>query len=87
MNKYKLYTLDVWGNEIDGFEVNDRRQQGTIELPDDFTDKQLLDAIDDLVGLDHAELADIQYDGYPEYIEINDKDTGMYVFQLELERE
>ena len=32
MVKYQVWTYDVWGNERDGFEVNDRYKQGTVEI-------------------------------------------------------
>ena len=31
--RWQVRTLDVWGNEEDGFDVNDRFNAGTIELP------------------------------------------------------
>jgi hypothetical protein len=30
--KYRVWTYDVWGNARDGFDVNDRRSQGTVEI-------------------------------------------------------
>lgn len=30
--KYRVRTYDVWGNARDGFDVNDRRSQGTVEI-------------------------------------------------------
>ena len=29
---YQLWTYDVWGNAEDGYEVNDRRKHGTIDI-------------------------------------------------------
>jgi len=46
MNTFKLINLDVWGNKYDGFEVNNAHYTGiTIELPTNFTDKQLKSAL------------------------------------------
>lgn len=46
MKVYKIYSLDVWGNNKDGYEVNDLCFSGlTIELPENFTDKQLIKAM------------------------------------------
>lgn len=36
MATYKVFTLDVWGNEEDGWDVNDIRDSGrTVDIPDD----------------------------------------------------
>lgn len=32
MAKWTVWTLDVWGNPDDGYEVNDRCNVGTVEL-------------------------------------------------------
>lgn len=34
MAKFQLVTYDVWGNAKDGYEVNDCRSQGTVEIPE-----------------------------------------------------
>ena len=49
MKTYKIYSLDVWGNNKEGYEVNDLCYSGlTIELPENFTDKQLIKAMKDV---------------------------------------
>lgn len=46
MKTYKIYSLDVLGNSKSGYEVNDLCYSGlTIELPENFTDKQLIKAM------------------------------------------
>lgn len=46
MKQYKLINYDVWGNKNDGWEVNDAHYTGiVVELPDDFTDLQLKQAL------------------------------------------
>jgi hypothetical protein len=47
MKHYQLWTYDVWGNKKDGFEVNDRRKQCIVKLPDAPTDKQIKRALYD----------------------------------------
>jgi hypothetical protein len=32
--RFTVWSYDVWGNETDGFEVNDRCKLGTVEIPD-----------------------------------------------------
>lgn len=44
MARYELFTLDVWGNASEGYDVNDVHRTGTIiEFPDDATDDQIRD--------------------------------------------
>ena len=49
--KYDLYSYDVWGNNKDGFEVNDLYFQCTIEIDNEShehtTDKQIIQALKD----------------------------------------
>jgi len=43
---YKVISYDVWGNKHDGYEVNDAHYTGmTVKLPDDATDKQIVQAL------------------------------------------
>lgn len=39
---YKVFSLDVWGNEKEGFDVNDRSSLGNITLPLDADDRTLV---------------------------------------------
>jgi hypothetical protein len=42
-NKYRVWALDVWGNEEEGYHVNDRREHSRkLQLPEEFTDLELL---------------------------------------------
>ena len=50
MAKAKLWTLinyfDVWGNEVDGWEVNDSRiERNDIAIDDSMTNKDILDKL------------------------------------------
>jgi len=40
--KYRVFSLDVWGNNTDGFEVNDRSHSGDILIPLDASDKDII---------------------------------------------
>lgn len=84
---YRLHTLDVWGNETDGYEVNDAFNRGFITLKEDFNDSELLDAIDNKIGLQGREYAEIDDFGALDFIEIRDKSNGMPVFHLYLDEE
>lgn len=46
MIKYRIYSLDVWGNNREGYEVNDLCSSGiVIELKEGFTNKELIQAM------------------------------------------
>lgn len=80
MAKYDVHFLDVWGNEEEGYDVNDVYPRcGQVEIGDDYTDAQILAALvaEDLVkATAQADKLDIDgesgytlylsYDGSPE---------------------
>jgi hypothetical protein len=46
INTYDVVSYDVWGNEKDGWEVNDSHKTGmTVELTDEPTDRQVIEAL------------------------------------------
>ena len=49
---YKLIDyFDVWGNETDGYEVNDKIDTNImLEIPDDITDEELINKFEDKVA-------------------------------------
>lgn len=50
--KHKILSLDVWGNEKDGFEIND--QHGTdiiVEIPENATDKEAVKILKKALGI------------------------------------
>ena len=81
MKRYTVYTLDILGNESDGFEVNDSFNQGEIELSNDFNRDELLDRLDEIVGIDNRDEAKIDLESI-EFIEVKDRDSGRPVFHL-----
>lgn len=81
MIRFELYTLDVWGNAAEGYEVNDSFRQGTIELPEQYTHSQVLDAIDARIGVRGREFAEFTVDD-GDFLEISESNTGMPVFHL-----
>jgi len=42
---FSVYSLDVWGNRRDGFEVNDRSRLGAVFVPRDFSDRDVVRAL------------------------------------------
>jgi hypothetical protein len=86
MAKWRVFSLDVWGNEKDGYDVNDRRQVGTIDLKyKAFSDDQLLKALVDagIATMKRSDKNHIFIDGGEDYISIDYK--GKPVFQLDKE--
>lgn len=43
--RWKVWALDVWGNERDGFEVNDRSCLGSVMIPENATDATIIKAL------------------------------------------
>ena len=41
----EVWSLDVWGNHREGFEVNDRCKMGQVTIPLDMTDKAIIKAL------------------------------------------
>jgi hypothetical protein len=74
MKKYELVDyFDVWGNCWDGYVINDQRIVGIVELPDNPTDQDFLDAaIDAGILRDSVTLADIVVEEYGNNTEILD---------------
>ena len=86
MIEFKVYYLDVWGNEEDGFEVNDRSQCGTIQLPTDFTDQDLIRELieNDILNAFSGTVKDkFTIDGDDTLIMIDEKSNGRPLLQLE----
>lgn len=53
--KYRVWFLDVWGNETDGYEVNDRSEGIPVELPE-FAGGNM--------AFDHQIIETLQAEGY-----------------------
>ncbi len=54
---YQVMDLEVFGNDIDGFEINDCRSAGKIELPEHVTHDQIIELMveeDYLSGYAHG---------------------------------
>jgi hypothetical protein len=81
--KWDVYSLDVWGNEEDGYEVNDRSKIGTVALPPDYTDEYLLKTLkaEGLINYSKKHLRHIEIEGDDFSISIDYK--GRPMFQLE----
>ena len=72
--KYELVDyFDVWGNCRDGYEINDQRIVGTVELPDNPTKQDFLNAAIEAGILKYnVTLGDVIIEGYGDTVEILD---------------
>ncbi len=86
--RYAVLALDVWGNENDGFEVNDSRQIGTIDVDQTvYEDDQLLiDVLNEAGYLDNATVEDVVFDGDESRLEVSDNETYRPLLSLVLEQ-
>ena len=85
MSKFTVFFLDVWGNESDGYEVNDRSSCGTIELPFNFSDQDMIQALldADILCSFGGKIADVfTIDSDDQGLSIYRKSDGMPLFQL-----
>ena len=82
MALWQVFTLDVWGNEEDGFEVNDRACVGSIETSDNATNEELCACLLD-AGIAYGSLKDASFEGAYGFVMINERESGRPVFQLE----
>lgn len=82
--KFTVWDLDVWGNSSEGFEVNNKRNCGTIELPENFTNEQLLDVLKkDKFLKGETTLEELSIDGDYTMINIDELESGMPLYMLE----
>ena len=80
---YELLNLDVWGNETDGFEINESRHSGIfIEVTEKDTAKTVLKKAKKKAGITwKGQYTCIDYDEY--YINFNIKKTGKPAIYLD----
>jgi len=67
---YRFYTYDVWGNEKDGWEVNDVfRSSGTIELPaEPHSDRELISWLKGAGWIkENIRFSNVEVEGEPEH--------------------
>ena len=88
MTKYKIVNyFDVWGNEDDGWEVNDLCYSGEIELSEDFKNDEILEELKDVGFLrDDVTMDMLEIDWSDEYfIEIFQADNYRPICRIEKE--
>ena len=84
--QYRVINLDVWGNEDDGFEVNDLHNTGlVVDLADDADDASIVSALIEVDALqDYVTGADVDISGEPEFtLFVDDATNSMPLFHLQ----
>ena len=77
VREYRVLSLDVWGNEDDGFEVNAAYKTSVkIRLSDDAQDKDILRALEDAGALWRAD--ELKEKPLTELFEVEDGDLESY---------
>ena len=77
MDKCKIYSLinyfDVWGNETDGYEVNNQCVEKTgIHIPDDVKDYEVIDYLKSIKFItQECKMSDFDVNMACDYIEVN----------------
>lgn len=68
MQTFDVITYDLWGNDRDGYEVNDAHKSGTIDIDPEWSDKRLILELKREGWLRrNIRLASITIDGEPDY--------------------
>lgn len=74
---------DVWGNDEDGYEVNDVMLVGTIELPENVSDTDIIKILKEYGALGKfASKDNISIERDDMFIEVFNKDNGYPLHQL-----
>ena len=84
LRRYRVWSLDVWGNARQGFEVNDRSERGTITVPAGASDARILRALKDadLLGK-HRKFIAFRIDGDERTLSVDHARTLEPIYQLE----
>lgn len=79
--KYNIFSLDIWGNEEDGWERNDYFSQGTIEILEG--ENPIKRLIDENYLVEDAEKF-VQYEDFSNgYIDILLNENGKPILELQ----
>ncbi len=72
MSTYMVHALDVWGNDEDGYQVNDvYPSQGTLEIADNLPAAKVIDALAD------AQYIDVIVD--MDLVRVDDQESAIYI--------
>lgn len=86
MAEYQVINLDVWGNENDGYEVNDMYATSIyVNIPDIDNDADIIvELIDAGILKPHATTDNIDIDGDDYCLYIEESATGFPLYHLRL---
>lgn len=89
METWVVYDLDVWGNEEDGYEVNDWWAVGELSFTDMEIqdDKVILEKMKKAGYLKTSDMRKLEVVADYGFIEIMERKTGKYLYNLELKKE
>lgn len=89
MKTWVVYDLDVWGNEEDGYEVNDWWAVGELSFTDMEIqdDKVILEKMKKSGYLATSDMRKLEVVADYGFIEIVERKTGKYLYNLELKKE
>lgn len=83
MQTWNVFTYDVWGNDEEGFQVNDRYDWGSLELLEDASDEMVVQAIKDFgVFAKDALVGEFEIDGDDSAIYITAANNGCPLCEL-----
>ncbi len=81
---WKIWTYDVWGNEKDGYEVNDRFPHGVVDLPENPTDAEIGKMLNREFFSKPQRVNTLAFDGDDMVIYVNRKRDGFPILELNL---
>jgi len=82
--KYAVYSLDVWGNTREGFEVNNRSKCASVMIPYDSNDKQIIRALKQNGLLNSkCRFNSFKIDGDQGLLMVDARKTSEPIYQLE----
>ena len=80
---WRVWYLDTWGNEEDGWEVNDRREIFTFKC-DSEDEKDIQKAFENALRKHNYKVINFKYEWISENdYGANDPDTGEYLYEFE----
>lgn len=82
--EWTLWQLDVWGNQEEGWDVNNRFKVNIVDLPEDPTDRDIMVVLKEAGQLkETAKVSDLSIDGDEDLLMIDDAKTGEPLWTLE----
>ncbi len=84
--RWTVWSLDVWGNAREGFEVNDRQRAQTLMIPAEATDREIIQALKRAELLNpKCRFASFRLDGDDRLLMLDAAKTGEPIYQMERE--